>query len=400
MRDVLTKNLGTLLLALALAVAVWALANAEQNPEVTGAFASGIPVEVTGLPQGLVVYGAGPEKVTVKLSAPQDVWTRLRASTFHAYVDLAASQAGVQEFDVKVECSDPRVRLVGKDPAQISLRLEPLHQRMIPVRIRALDEAPSGYNMRGPLATPAQVTINGPAPLVDVVSEAYVEIRVEGSKVSFSKSFQPVLRDVQGKEIKDVAMTPTSVEVQVPIDRLNNFKTVSLKAVITGTVAPGYWITGIVVQPAAVTFGGDPAILEGFGYVETAPVNVTGAVTEVLKSVDIFVPPGTALDKKQEVFVKVSVEPIPGGQIVRRAVTVRNVTRGITVTLVSPAAVDLQLDGSVPDLQSIRTTDISASVDVTGLLTGTYTLPIGVTGVPTSTRLLSVIPLRAGVTLK
>ncbi|MDO9065663.1 MAG: CdaR family protein, partial [Chloroflexota bacterium] len=178
-----------------------------------------------------------------------------------------------------------------------------------------------------------------------------------------------------------------------------NYKTVSIKAVITGTLAPGYWISGIVVQPAAVTFGGDPQVLESFGYVETAPVDITGAVTEVLKSVSIFIPPGTALDKKQDVFVKVSVEPIPGGGILRRPLTWRNLTRGITVTL-SLSSVDIRVDGPVPDLRSLKPTDFVPSIDLTGLLTGTYTLPVTVTGVPTGTKLISVDPEKVGVSIR
>jgi YbbR domain-containing protein len=189
------------------------------------------------------------------------------------------------------------------------------------------------------------------------------------------------------------------VDVEVPIEQLRNFKSVSIKAVITGTQAPGYWIIGIVVQPAAVTFGGDPQALDAVSYVETAPVDITGAVTEVLKSVSIVTPPGIVLDKKQEVFVKVSVEPFPGGGILRRTLTWRNLTRGITATL-SLATVDIRVDGPVPDLRSLKPTDFSPSVDLTGLLTGTYALPVTVTGVPTGTKIISVDPDKAGVYLR
>ncbi len=399
MKNMLSKNLGALLLATVLSVAVWAMANVEQNPEVTQTFASTIPVEVTNLPAGLVLYGAAPDRVTLKLRAPQDSWSRLRVASFQAYVDLAGLSSGLRDVEVKVNCSDPRVRILEKDPSRVSLRLEPLRQRAIPVRIRALDDAPTGYTMLLPKAAPAQVIINGPAPLADTVSEAYVEVRIEGSKVSFAKAYQPVLRDAQGKEVKGVEMSPASVEVEIPIEQLRNYKTVSLKAVITGTVAPGYWISGIVVQPSTVTLGGDPQVLESFGYVETAPVSVSGAVTEVLRSTNIYIPPGTALEKKQEVFVKVSVEPIPGGGIVRRPVTVRNVTKGITAT-VTIASVDIKLDGPVPDLQNLKPTDIIAGVDASGLITGTYSLPITITGVPTGTRVISVTPDKVEVSLK
>jgi YbbR domain-containing protein len=393
------RHIGVLFLAVMLAVAVWVLANAEQNPEVTGVFSSPIPVETSGLSTGMVVYGQGPGTVNVKIRAPQESWGRLRVGSFRAYVDLSNGIAGLQELEVKVECSDSRVRVLEKDPLRVTVRLEPIRQRSVPVRIRALDEAPVGFTMLAPKATPPQIMITGPAPLAESVSEAYVEVRIDGSKVSFVKSYQPQLRDAQGKEVKDLEEAPTTVDVEVPIEQLRNYKTVSIKAVITGTLAPGYWISGIVVQPAAVTFGGDSKLLDSFGYVETAPVDITGAVTEVLKSVSIYIPPGTALDKKQDVFVKVSVEPIPGGGVLRRPLAGRNLTRGITATL-SISTVDIRVDGPVPDLRGLKPTDMAPSVDLTGLLTGTYTLPVTVTGVPTGTKVISVDPDKVGVSIR
>lgn len=61
------RNLGVLLLASFLSIAVWVLANAEQNPEITAAFSTPIPVEVMGLPKGMVIYGQGPTTVNVKV---------------------------------------------------------------------------------------------------------------------------------------------------------------------------------------------------------------------------------------------------------------------------------------------------------------------------------------------
>jgi YbbR domain-containing protein len=483
------RNIGVLLLAAILSVSVWVLANVEQNPEITGVFSSPIPVEVAGLPDGMVIYGQGPGSVTVKIRAPQANWGRLRVANFRAYIDVSSGSPGLQELDVRVECTDGRVGVLEADPVRVSVRLEPVRERAIPVRIRAVDDAPVGYAMLPPKSTPSHVTITGPAPLADAVSEAYVEVRIDGAKTGFVKSYRAQLRDAQGKEVKDLAATPTSVDVEMFIEQLRNYKTISIKAVITGTLAPGYWISGIVVQPTAVTFGGDPQVLDSFGYVETTPVDITGAVTEVLKSVSIFTPPGTALDKKQDVFVKVSieqlrsyktvpvravitgavasgywisgiavqpataafggdpkvidalgyaetapvnvtgavtevvrtvgvltppgtapekrqdalvrvsVEPMPGGGILRRAITWRNLTRGITATL-SISTVDIRVDGVLLDLRNLRPTDLAPSVDLAGLLTGTYTLPVTITGVPTGTKVISVTPEKVGVGIR
>lgn len=398
-RRSLPRNVGALATAIALAMAVWLLANNESNPEITGAFASAIPIEVAGLPKGTMIYGPGPGSVMLKIQAPQATWARLRASTFRAYVNLSNGTTGPQDVEVRVDSQESRVRILEREPPTVTLRVEPVIRRSVPVLARTADDAPEGYAVQALRTTPSQVSIVGVEPLADSVSEAYVEVRIEGSKVSFARSYQVVLRDSLGREVKGLEMAPTSVLVDVPIDRLANFKTVSVKAVITGAVSSGYWISGIVVQPAAVTFGGDPRILQNLSYVETTPVDVSDAVTEVIKSVSVTVPAGAALDKKEEIFVKVSVQPIPGSGLVRRPVAIINASRGLSITLAS-SIVDVLLDASLPALQGLKMTEVVPFIDAAGLLTGSYTLPISVTAVPTGTRVLTVTPGRVGVTIR
>ena len=297
-----------------------------------------------------------------------------------------------------VECIDSRVRVLEKDPSRVAVRLEPVRQRSVPVRIRSVDDAPVGYTMLQPKATPAQITVTGPAPLIDSVSEAYVEVRIDGSKVSFVKSYQPQLRDAQGKEVKGSGGIPhvggrggahrAAAELQDGLHQGGDHRHSGARLLDQRHRGPA----------RGRHLRGDPQVLESFGYVETAPVDITGAVTEVLKSVSIFTPPGTALDKKQDVFVKVSVEPIPGGGSAAAADLAQPYPRHHGHAPVS--SVDVRLDGPVPDLRNLKPTDLVATIDLTGLLTGTYTLPVAVTGVPTGTKVISVDPEKVGVTIR
>jgi YbbR domain-containing protein len=297
-----------------------------------------------------------------------------------------------------VECADRRVRILEKIPDRISVRLEAIVSRDVPVRVVPLEEAPPGYTLEAPQPNPVSVTVSGASSAVNQVSEAVVDIRIEGSKVSFTKLYQPVLLDAQGKEVNGLDFTPPMVQVQVTIKQLENYKTVSVKAVLTGTVAPGYWVSNIIVEPATVTFGGDATELESFGYVETAPVDVTGAISDVIRTVNIYVPPGTALVGKArpEVFVKVSVEPIPGGQIVRRPLVVDNLAKGLTITY-TVTTVDITLMGPIATMLNLQATDVTAVIDATGLLTGTYELQVQVSALPKGLTVTAIVPNKVSV---
>jgi YbbR domain-containing protein len=392
------QNLGLLLLALSLSVITWIVANYTQNPDRTDYFSAPIPIELTKVPEGILVLNASPAQVTLRLRAPEDSWARLRPASFKATVDLSKAEPGLHDVDVAVECADRRVRILEKIPDRISVRLEAIVSRDVPVRVVPLDEAPPGYTLEAPQPNPVSVTVSGASSVVNQVAEAVVDIRIEGSKVSFTKLYQPVLLDAQGKEVNGLDFTPPMVQVQVTIKQLENYKTVSVKAVLTGTVAPGYWVSNIIVEPATVTFGGDATELESFGYVETAPVDVTGAISDVIRTVSIYVPPGTALVGKQqpEVFVKVSVEPIPGGQIVRRPLVVDNLAKGLTITY-TVTTVDITLAGPIATMLNLQATDVTAVIDATGLLTGTYELQVQVSALPKGLTVTAIIPNKVSV---
>ncbi|MEW6231958.1 MAG: CdaR family protein [Chloroflexota bacterium] len=394
----LTKNLGLLFLALGLALVVWVIAANEQNPDRSDFYPSPVPVQATNVPEGLVIYDANLGSVTVKIRAPAHVWGTLFPGNFQAVVDLTGLGPGTHEVAPKVTSADRRVRILEVTPMRVNVRLERLRQKEVLVRPRVLDSPASGYSYGQPQVSPAQVKVTGPASLVDQTTEALVNVRLDGTKVSLKVYYQPMVVNARGEEIKGLEPSPSSVLVEVPVVQLLNYKAVSVVATISGTVATGYHISSIVVEPSVVVLGGDPKVLEGLGYVETTLVDVSGTTHELVRSVWLNVPKGTALEKRQDVFVKIVVEPIPGGEIVRRPVAWKGLGKGLTVALSNPT-VDVTLAGSMADFLRLRASDVAAVLDLSGLGSGTYDLVPQIV-VPTGFHVTAVTPEKLPVTLK
>jgi YbbR domain-containing protein len=184
------------------------------------------------------------------------------------------------------------------------------------------------------------------------------------------------------------------VRVTIPVLRLLNFKTVSIRAVISGTVAPGYHITNIVVEPQTVTLNGEASVLERIFSVDTTPVDVSGAQGEVVRAVSAIIPRQTSVDKQADVFVKVSVEPIPGGEVVRRPVVFKGLGKGLRVTSPLMPTVDIQLSGALPDLLAVTPKDITATLDLTDRGPGVYEIPVVVGALPEKLKVVRVTPER------
>jgi len=386
------KNVVLFMLAVVLSVLVWAIAQLEQNPEVE-ITVQDVPLQVRGVAGGLEVSRIDQTMVSITARAPQDVASGLDSRDFEAWVDLSQRDAGAHDITVNSSSSEKWARIDRTVPTYVSVTLERMRQKVVPVVVSVLDDAPSGYSLGAAVVTPTQVMVSGRQSIVDQVTEAVAFLRVEGARSDVQRLARPLLRDGRGSEvIGNLSMSPETVNVSVPIIQLQSYKTVALRAVITGTVAAGYRVTSIVVEPQTLVLGGDPRTLEGINYIDTSAVDVTGARSDVTKSARFALPSGVATDRRADVFVNVKVEPIPGQEIVRRNVTWLNLDKSLRVVAPLSATVDIELAGPLAALAALNASDIVVSVNLSGMVPGVIERVPVVSGVPPTLSIVSMTP--------
>ena len=394
-RDLL-DHLGTLTLAFVLAVLVWMMAVNQENPSVHDTFSEPIPIEVVSKPEGLVLFGEVVESTRITLQAPQSSWNDLNLGKFQAEIDLVGLGTGLHDLPVEVTCSDSRVRILERRPDRIAVRLERFASKELPVAIEILDSPPLGYVARPLVATPSTVTVSGPAPIVSQVASAVGELRLQGAKSTVVRSVFVSPRNTQGEAVGWVDWMPRQVEAQVPIEQRLGFKDVSVRALVVGQVAPGYWISNITVEPSAATLIGSPDALANLaGYVETNPVDVSGAEQRVAERVTLNLPADVSLvpagDAGGEgVQVTVEIAAIMGGQTVRRWVEVQGLAPDLRADS-SPQRVDVILSGPLPQLQNLRSEQVQVVLDLFGLAAGIHKVSPTVI-VPEGLHVESIVP--------
>lgn len=385
-----------LLLSLGMALAIWTYVTNQQNPNRTDWFRNEIPIE-TKIPAGLVVVGPAGT-VRVKVRASQDAWDRAQTNAFKATVDLSNASAGLHEAPVNVE-SSPDYTIVDWTPRNVTVRLEPLKTVMVPVKPNLRGNLPPGYQMRQPEITPAEVMASGAESLVDSVTAAAVDINVDNARTTINQNLQPIAQTAKGGEVTGVSFTPPRVQVVLEIEQQNTFKTVPVKVSVTGQVADGYTIGAISVSPEAVTIVGDPAQLEKVDHLETPPVDVNGATSDVNRSLaPLILPQGVTLQTPgQQVAVKIQVSVLRGTATTRVALSVL----GVPPTLQPgnlPSFVQVVVAGPAPTLQDLKPTDFTATIDLSGRGPGTYTVPVRVAA-PDSVSITRITPTAVTVTL-
>lgn len=389
----------SLVLAFLFAVVVWSVATIEENPSREAYFHEVLPLEVINRPTDLIVFQNSVQGVRVKLRAPQASWDQLLPASFRASVDLERLNAGEHRLPIQVQVNDPRVTITLVEPAEAKIRLEQLKTRALQVKSDVLDAPPIGFTFRAPTVTPAQVTVSGAAILVDQVAEVAADIYLRGAKAMVEREVLLQARDAQDNVISGLTISPTVVLVKVPIEQRVGYKDVSIKTVMKGAPAAGYWVSNIVVNPSTVTIVGNPDILARIaGFVETVPLDVTNATADVNKRAVLSLPEGVSVLNNEGVSVQISVTPLLGGQTVRRKIVLQNLKRGQTAT-VSPESVEVILSGPLPSLQNLAADDVQVVVDVSGLAAGVHQLKPRVPAVPGALRVQNIVPDTVQVTI-
>ncbi len=390
-RSILSQ-FSSIVMALLFAGIIWVVATSEQNPSREAVYPDPLPIELANRVQGTLVFQKTADTVRVKLRAPQVSWDQLQPTSFRVSADLGNYGTGLHQIPITVQVTDPRVIVLSVEPAAVGVRIEELKSRDFDIHGEVMDTPPLGFVYRLPTLTPSQVTVSGPAVLVEQVVQVSAEIFLRGSKSPVERDVTLTPRDAQGSLVQGVAVVPSATTVRVQVEQRVGYKDVSIKAALKGNVAAGFWISNIAVVPSNVTVAGSPdALAKLAGFVETIPIDVTGATTEVTKRVAISLPEGVSILNNEGVMIQVAITPILGGQTIRRKIDLQGLKRGATGT-VSPDVVDVILSGPMPSLGALTPNDVQVVIDVTSLGAGVYQLKPRVPVVPETLKIQSIVP--------
>ena len=122
----LAKRIPTLLLSLALGVAVWISAVTAADPVKEQVYPRPVPLELIGQDPGLLLVSSVPTQVTVTLSAPNSIWDRILNATnpVRAVADLSGLAAGSHVVPVQIQVAIRPVEIRSTSLQSLDITLE------------------------------------------------------------------------------------------------------------------------------------------------------------------------------------------------------------------------------------------------------------------------------------
>ncbi|MEA2537808.1 MAG: hypothetical protein QOF11_2042 [Chloroflexota bacterium] len=351
-----------------------------------------VPIVPIKLPTSAVLLGNLPPVTSIRYFAPADVAERLTSASFSATVDLASAQPQADNPNVIakviVRNADPRVTIVDYDPPSIIVRLDPLISKTVPVVVEHGD-VPAGLELRDPVLSASQATVSGPESVVRLVTSAQARVVVQPSGIDVDQTVDLVAVDARGEVQGPVAVEPASVHVQIAVGSGLQKKTLAIHPVVTGTPAAGFEIDTVSVDPPVVSVQGDADALAALSKVDSDPISISGASTELVRNVPLDLVAGVDSISGDSVTVTIVLRPVAATRTYSVGIVLSGARDDRTYSL-STDSVLVTVGGTVAALDSLDPRSLAVVADVDGLAPGSHkvklkiSLPADVTLVATS----------------
>jgi YbbR domain-containing protein len=363
--------------AFLLALAVWVSAVTANDPNEEAVYPRPIPITVVGKDLNLILSPEDLNSVTLTLRAPRSLWNSLinEPDAVRAVVDLTGLAPGTYAVPVQIQISLRPVRVVSYTPKTVTINLERLESREMPIKLVVNGTPAAGYNADPPQLNRSTVVVSGPQSQVQKVAEVQAVLDISGASESLTRTLALQALDANGNPVSGLTLVPDRITASVSIRQRFGYRNVVVKVVLQGQVASGYRLTNIAVFPPVITvFSEDPqSVTDLPGYIETVPVNIANAKDDLDVLVPLNLPPGISVVGDQtQVLVRVGVAAIESSvTLPNLRVEVSGLAPGYAAT-VSPEALTVILSGPVALLDRLQPGDVRVIVNVQDLPPGTH----------------------------
>jgi hypothetical protein len=211
--DRLRNNLPLKLLSLAIAVLGWAYLRLTPNPVIAARFVQQVtvPIATTGLRADEIARFSDRQAV-VAVDVPR-AGAALRPEMLRAVLNLEGREPGV--YNVPVEVVAPKLEIKSLSPASVTLSIERIEARTVPVTVHYLGDARRGVVVGRVGVFPPSTTLRASTSDLRRVASVHVDVPLPSAPVVFDAMLRPIATDDRGVEIGNVTVAPNLLRVTV-----------------------------------------------------------------------------------------------------------------------------------------------------------------------------------------
>ncbi|MBD3922970.1 hypothetical protein H8B09_30040 [Paenibacillus sp. PR3] len=308
--------------------------------------------------------------------------TRLATAEPDDYVvsaNLSRAPDGRSEVQLSVELPKG-VELVQMTPNRAFVNIVPMQTKEFEVQVISEGQPANGYKVGEPIIKPNnRVHVTLPEDELADVGAVAVKVNVNEEEETVSeKKARVVVYDNDGNEMKDAVVSPSVVEVEVPITK--PYKTLPLQIGFSGALPNGLSVAKVTPSVQQVTVYGPQDVLDKLDYFDGVTVDLTKVTQSGSFTYAIEPMAGVASIDPTKITVTIDVEPTSERVIEQVPITLNSLAEGMTAKVLTPAnnAIDIVVTGAPSLLNTLQQADIQAVAKLESLGVGQHEVQLDV----------------------
>jgi YbbR domain-containing protein len=283
------------LIALVGAIALWFYVNSETYPRVTKNL--DVPIRIQNLSSGYVAE-LGTRTARVTIQGLKGVVDSVRQEDALVWVNLSPLNPGDKPLDAQVGVRARIADLPDRDaqvsvlPSSVSVHLEPVSGKRLPVELKLLTAPPLGFKFGNPVINPASITVSGRTTTVSRVKRVVAAAGYQADHGSIAGEYEVIPMDMAGGQVFGVTLDPPKIRLKVDLIGVPASKLVVVSPNVIDAPRFPAKVVSVSVTPESITLQGRPQDLAPVSTVTTDAISVRESSSTVTRDVAIHIPRG------------------------------------------------------------------------------------------------------------
>lgn len=368
------------LLSIVIAFGLWAYVITAVSPEWEETYED-IPVILSNESalhnHNLMLLQDKEPTVTLKLKGNRSDLINLSRANITLKADLSRIyESGQQTLAYTISIPGNSVEVLSQSPMEITLNIAERKTKEVPVEVFYKGSVPLGYrtDKENLILDRESVTVTGPADVIDRITQAQLQVPLQGKTETINESFSYILLDKDGKEVVSETVETDVQEITLTL-KIQRYKEIAL----TLDVIPGGGATlsnaTIEMDIQTILVSGSEQALEElgdelvFGQVDLGSL----ATNETDLYYEIKLPEGIEnLTGQNNVNVLVTLNGLVTKTLQVTQIDPRNVPKGMQVEILTKM-LTVTVRGEEAAIEELTAEDLRIRVDFSAAELGTDT---------------------------
>jgi len=350
--------------ALMIAILLWFYVVSELNPDMDTKIRN-IDIQITDVEHltanGLVIVSGGNETADIKLRGKRDRLNILKADNIKLSASVTSINVpGTYNLSYTVVKDVDDVSVVSKSPAQITVVVDRIATKTIPVIMTFVDQQPEGYMLSNYSLAPDGVVVKGPKSQLEKIHKAIATCSLKDATMPFNTTLSYKLVDANNNEIDmaDISVDDPSVLLTADVKRIKSVP-FTVKYISDGIFSED--IIKAKLSPSSIMVYGDVEEINRLNSINLGTVNIKNIITSNRNSTtfDVILPNG--ITAYQEVDkVELSIET-PNYSMRRFSVSSENFVPISGYSYADDAEIEVEVFGPTNIISRLTEKDIIVS---------------------------------------